>query len=127
MAQPSPMLKSSAKKIPITPEAAGPGPGRACHGISQRQPARLVFVWPQRAHLTTFASWAHRRAERTQFRGPNVAGIAQGYSLPVTWSNSDTHTVLWRAAVPGLGHSSPIIWADRVFVATAVGNPEEHH
>ncbi|HIM56469.1 MAG TPA: hypothetical protein EYM39_07165 [Candidatus Latescibacteria bacterium] len=39
--------------------------------------------------------------------------------------NSDTQTVLWRAAVPGLGHSSPIIWGDRVFVATAAGNPEE--
>ena len=69
----------------------------------------------------------HRRAERTQFRGPNAAGIAEGHPLPVSWSNSDTQTVLWRAAVPGLGHSSPIIWGDRVFAATAAGNPEEHH
>ena len=127
MAQASPMLKSSAKKIPSTPEAAW---SRARSGMPWNfvAPAREVGLRLAAEGPSDYLCLlGPRRAERTQFRGPNAAGIAEGHPLPVSWSNSDTQTVLWRAAVPGLGHSSPIIWADRVFAATAAGNPEEHH
>lgn len=58
------------------------------------------------------------------FRGAGVLGVADGYPTPTTW-NADTTTgkvtgVRWRAEVPGLGHSSPIIWGDRIYVGTAV-------
>jgi outer membrane protein assembly factor BamB len=58
------------------------------------------------------------------FRGPAGAGTAENFDLPVSW-NADPDAgplsgVLWKAAVPGLGHSSPIIWGDRLFVSTAV-------
>lgn len=58
------------------------------------------------------------------FRGPDGQGIADGYPTRVSW-NADASAgklsgVLWRAEIPGLAHSSPIIWGDRIFVGTAV-------
>lgn len=58
------------------------------------------------------------------FRGPGASGVQDGFELPVRW-NADRSTgpvagIRWRTPIPGLGHSSPIIWSDRVFVATAV-------
>jgi len=81
----------------------------------------LLWILPALACLLLAPAQAEQNWP--QFRGPNAAGTAEGYPLPVTWNTSDTQTVLWRTAVPGLGHSSPIIWGDRVFVATAVGDP----
>lgn len=58
------------------------------------------------------------------FRGPGASGVQDGFQLPARW-NADRSTgpvtgIRWRTPIPGLGHSSPIIWGDRVFVATAV-------
>ncbi|MFM7162244.1 MAG: PQQ-binding-like beta-propeller repeat protein, partial [Planctomycetaceae bacterium] len=51
------------------------------------------------------------------WRGPRVDGIAQGPAVPSTWSETDN--VVWRAEIPGRGHSSPIVLGDRVFLETA--------
>lgn len=57
------------------------------------------------------------------FRGPGGRGVADGFATSLNW-NADPadkpSSVLWRAEVPGLGHSSPIVWGNRIFVATAV-------
>jgi outer membrane protein assembly factor BamB len=52
-----------------------------------------------------------------RWRGPSGQGLATDSGYPDTWS--DKQNVLWRTSVPGRGHSSPIIWADRVFLTTA--------
>lgn len=54
------------------------------------------------------------------FRGPRASGVAEGFETPVRWDVGDGEGVLWRTPVPGLGHSSPVVWGDRVFVTTAV-------
>jgi len=59
-----------------------------------------------------------------EFRGAGGRGVAEGYPTRATW-NADADTgkldgILWRAEVPGLGHSSPIIWGNRIYVVTAV-------
>ncbi|MGE0883700.1 MAG: PQQ-binding-like beta-propeller repeat protein [Blastocatellales bacterium] len=59
-----------------------------------------------------------------QFRGPDGLGVADGYPTRANW-NVDAAAgkpegLLWRTEVPGLGHSSPIIWKDRIYLATAV-------
>lgn len=46
--------------------------------------------------------------------------MADGQSLPVTWDVKTGTGVRWKAAIPGLGHSSPIVWGDRIFVTSAV-------
>lgn len=55
-----------------------------------------------------------------QFRGPNAGGVDSSKAAPATWDIAKQQNVLWRTAVPGLSHASPIIWGDRVYVATAV-------
>src|SRR5690349_18782007 len=58
------------------------------------------------------------------FRGLGASGIADGYPTRATW-NADSGAgklagVLWRTEIPGLGHASPIVWENRIFIATAV-------
>jgi outer membrane protein assembly factor BamB len=52
-----------------------------------------------------------------QWRGPDNDGVARG-SAPLEWS--DARNVAWRAQIPGRGHSSPVLWGDRIFITTAV-------
>jgi outer membrane protein assembly factor BamB len=56
------------------------------------------------------------------FRGPSASGVADGQNLPVRWDAQRRTNVLWKTAIPGLAHSSPIVWGDRVFVTTAVSS-----
>jgi len=48
----------------------------------------------------------------TRFRGPNGSGIGKA-NLPEQLTDKDIN---WRCELPGSGHSSPVIWGDRVFV-----------
>jgi outer membrane protein assembly factor BamB len=58
------------------------------------------------------------------FRGRSASGIQEGMHLPDRWDGTTGENILWRTPIPGLAHSSPIVWGDRVFVTTAVsGNP----
>jgi outer membrane protein assembly factor BamB len=52
-----------------------------------------------------------------RWRGPSGQGIAADAGYVDTWS--DKENILWRARVPGRGHSSPIVWDDRIFLTTA--------
>jgi len=56
-----------------------------------------------------------------QWRGPNGAGIGEG-TYPDRWS--PTEHIAWKTEIPGKGHSSPIVWGDRVFVTTAIEGAE---
>ena len=59
------------------------------------------------------------------FRGTNAAGVADGFPLPNEWSVPASRNVRWKAPIPGLGHSSPVIWGGRLFVSTAVSGAEK--
>jgi outer membrane protein assembly factor BamB len=59
-------------------------------------------------------------ADWPQFRGPHANGVDPSTPAPVHWNITNTDKVLWRTALPGLGHASPIIWQDRVYIITAV-------
>ncbi len=52
-----------------------------------------------------------------RFRGPAGQGVSTETNLPLEWSASKN--VAWKAAVPGEGWSSPIVWQNRVYVTTA--------
>jgi outer membrane protein assembly factor BamB len=54
-------------------------------------------------------------ADWPRFRGPNGTGVADA-NLPVRWQEED---IVWKAAIPGIGHSSPVIGAGRVFLQSA--------
>lgn len=57
-----------------------------------------------------------------QFRGLHAAGLGDGVNLPETWNAPSGEGVLWKTRIPGLAHSSPVVWGDRVFVATAISS-----
>ena len=73
----------------------------------RRLRAALVLV---SAAFAADGDWPH-------WRGPNDDGMARG-DAPLRWS--DEEHIAWKAAVPGRGHSSPVLWADRIFLTTAV-------
>jgi len=54
--------------------------------------------------------------EWTRFRGPNGAGIGDAKAIPTQWAEGDFN---WKTALPGVGHSSPVLWGDKVFVTSA--------
>ena len=56
------------------------------------------------------------------FRGPAASGVADGQDLPDRWNGETGENILWRTPIPGLGHSSPIVAGDRVFVTSAVSS-----
>src|SRR5206468_779708 len=56
-----------------------------------------------------------------QFRGPNSSGVSDD-PAPSTWNIKTGENIRWQTPIPGLGHACPIVWQDRVYVATAV-NP----
>jgi outer membrane protein assembly factor BamB len=57
------------------------------------------------------------------FRGPGATGVLDTpHGAPVSWDVAANRNIAWRTEIPGLGHSSPIVWEDRVFVTTAVSS-----
>jgi outer membrane protein assembly factor BamB len=74
----------------FTAAPAGQAPGR---------PAEFARYWP---------TW----------RGPAGIGTSATANPPSEWS--ERTNVRWKIEIPGRGHSSPIVWGDRVYVTTAV-------
>ncbi|HVF89933.1 MAG TPA: PQQ-binding-like beta-propeller repeat protein [Blastocatellia bacterium] len=56
------------------------------------------------------------------FRGPAASGVAEGFSTPVSWNAEKSENIAWKTPIPGLAHSSPIVWGDRVYVTTAISS-----
>ena len=68
---------------------------------------------------------ATARGSWPSFRGPQASGIAEKQRLPDTWNVKTGENILWRTPIPGLAHSSPIVWGDRMFVTTRDQQPAE--
>lgn len=60
-----------------------------------------------------------------QFRGPSARGISEGFKTPTEWNVETGKNVAWETAIPGLAHSSPIVWGERIFVTTTVRSAGE--
>lgn len=56
------------------------------------------------------------------FRGAQAAGIAEGQNLPDHWNVKTGENILWRTPIPGLAHSSPVVWGNRIFLTSAVSS-----
>ena len=69
---------------------------------------RLALVSTIVASLTLVA----QANDWPQFRGRDASGVAVGASAPpVSWGLEPARSIGWRIAIPGLAHSSPIVWA----------------
>ena len=58
-----------------------------------------------------------------RFRGPNGTGTAADKDIPLHWSEKDG--ILWRSEIPGVGHSSPVVWNNRIFLQSASADGAE--
>lgn len=56
------------------------------------------------------------------FRGPQAAGVTEEQNLPDRWDGKTGENILWRTTIPGLAHSSPVVWGSRIFVTSAVSS-----
>jgi outer membrane protein assembly factor BamB len=56
------------------------------------------------------------------FRGANASGVADGKPAPVTWDATKGTNILWKTPIPGLAHSSPVVWGNKIFVTTAISS-----
>ena len=70
----------------------------------------------------TAASIACAEANWPHWRGPHANGIVDSGNPPIEWNESKN--IRWKKEIPGKGHATPIIWGDKLFVATVVGEPE---
>jgi len=55
--------------------------------------------------------------EWSRFRGPDGTGQSDADGIPTTWTKKDYK---WRVKLPGIGHSSPVVWGEQVFVTSAI-------
>jgi outer membrane protein assembly factor BamB len=56
------------------------------------------------------------------FRGTQAEGVAERQNLPDRWDGKTGENILWRTTIPGLAHSSPVVWGQRIFVTSAVSS-----
>jgi outer membrane protein assembly factor BamB len=88
---------------------------------SETKPAPKLVTPPQedgKVHTAAPLPWP-------SFRGLDGSGVAEGQHPPLTWDVKKGTNVRWKTPIPGLGHSCPIVWGDRVFVTTAIsGDPD---
>jgi len=71
-----------------------------------------LLAWAALAAGATDANWP-------QFRGPSANGVGAG-APPVEWNVESGKNIRWKTAIPGLGHSSPVVWGNRIFLTSAV-------
>ena len=76
---------------------------------------KILFFLVLSVALLPAENWA-------QFRGPNGAGISTQKGIPIKWTAKDYK---WQVKLPGIGHSSPIVWEDRVIVTSAANKGEK--
>jgi len=102
-------------------------PRRMILDRSRWRPATEAAVIPARrlvrnvaAPLRPLPAAASAEGSWPSFRGLQAAGIADGQNLPDHWDVKTGEHILWRAPIPGLAHSSPIVWGDSLFVTSAV-------
>ncbi len=59
------------------------------------------------------------------FRGNHASGVADGQDLPAVFGGDSLKNVAWKHRIPGLAHSSPVIWGNRLFVTSAISSEQD--
>ena len=83
-----------------------------------------MFILPA-VLSATLLSAAHAADEWPQFRGPTGQGTSDASGLPLTWS--ETENVKWKTAIPGEGHSSPVVSGNRIWLTTSPDKGKTRH
>lgn len=78
----------------------------------------LIGAW----FVALCASSAPPAGNWPSFRGPQASGVADGQNLPDRWDGARGENIKWETRIPGLAHSSPVVWGDRLYVTTAISS-----
>src|SRR5262245_53793720 len=81
-----------------------------CIWVSLRETS--IFTAALAIVLVSGAVWAENW---DRFRGPNGAGQSDASTIPSEWKQEN---FLWKQPLPGVGHSSPVVWEDRLFITS---------
>jgi outer membrane protein assembly factor BamB len=85
---------------------------------------RFLYLTALFAILVPWAFAADRPSEAegnwAQWRGPLATGIAPHGDPPLNWNEADGTNIRWKTEIAGRGHSTPIVWGDRIFLTTAI-------
>lgn len=79
-----------------------------------------LFLWA----LARIA-WAQPDADDhpwPSFRGDGALGHAPSLNLPQVWDAASGENIRWQRRIPGLAHSSPIVWGHRLFLTSAISS-----
>jgi outer membrane protein assembly factor BamB len=77
---------------------------------------KRFFVGTCALAVTCMVSSLAHSQEWTRFHGPNGQGVSTLKSFPAQWTDKDIN---WKAELPGIGHSSPVVWGDQVYLFSA--------
>lgn len=59
------------------------------------------------------------------WRGPRGDGTSLEKDVPQTWDGKAGKNILWKTPVPGVGHASPVVWNDRLFLVSCLEERDE--
>jgi hypothetical protein len=79
------------------------------------------YKLPLLAYLLRYFRPATGLNVSTDSEAPAGAGISSEIGLPSEWS--ETKNIAWKTAIPGRGHSSPIVWNNRIFLTSSIEGP----
>jgi outer membrane protein assembly factor BamB len=80
----------------------------------------ILWCWCLGAMATAAEGTSDAKANWHQWRGPLGTGVSATADPPVTWNAADGSNIRWKTPLPGRGHSTPIVWGERVFLTTAI-------
>ena len=92
-------------------------------GASPAAPARRIVLTPGPA--TGALPAASGTGHWPSFRGREASGVADSQNLPERWNPATGENILWKTSIPGLSHSSPIVWGDVIFVTSAISGRKD--
>jgi outer membrane protein assembly factor BamB len=108
----------------LSPATLGPGCRQTESepaGTARQEIAPVAQAEPPRVNLDPAKQWAN-------WRGPLGTGASPDSVPPIEWS--EEKNIRWKTALPGKGHSTPVIWGDRIFLTSAAAfgeaKEEEH-
>lgn len=85
---------------------------------------RLVLIW-----ICTCLAWNGANTASAdnwpQWRGPHGNGICDEKNVPVRWSGKEKTGVAWRHKLPGRAGSTPVVWADSIFLTSVAADDDE--
>jgi outer membrane protein assembly factor BamB len=87
-------------------------------------PPRHITITPNTggARPPKNAELSNANGNWPSFRGLQAAGVTEKQNLPDRWDGKTGENILWRTPIPGLAHSSPVVWGSLIFVTSAVSS-----